>query len=57
MKKLESFGVQELDTKEIKKIVGGKFWPSFWPAYIISELLSGFQDGMSTDCSEFECPM
>lgn len=53
MKNLESFDVQELDTKEIRKIVGGKFWP----AYFISELLNGFQDGMSTDCSEFECLM
>lgn len=53
-KKLKKYNVAELRKSKLKEINGG-FWGLFWAGYVISEVINGVQDGLSTDCSEVEC--
>lgn len=47
--------ITELSSEELKSFSGGTWWPTFWGAYLMSEIVNGVQDGLSSDCSEATC--
>ena len=54
-KLLKKFDVVELKATKLEEINGGEFWPAFWASYALSEIINGIQEGLKTDCSEFQC--
>jgi len=49
--------IQNLTKLELIQISAGSwgFWPTFWTAYLIKEVVDGVQNGISADCSEALC--